>query len=102
MPADSGRPPRSTRLLSAPALLAFALLLAGGILPARLAAQADKAAGAKKEKKEKEPKAEKEVPVFFRSEAPLAMTLTTNIKQIRHDKGENAPWRWESSTPERR
>jgi len=98
MTADSRRPAHSTRSLRAHALLALALLLAGGLLPGRLAAQADKPAAEKKEKKEKDPKPEKEVPPFFRSEAPLAMTLTTNIKQIRKDKGEDAPWRWASLT----
>jgi len=91
------RPTRSTRSLRVPALLALALLLIGGS-PLRLSAQGDKPAADKKEKKEKEPKAEKEVPLFFRSETPLAMTLTTNIKQIRKDKGENAPWRWATLT----
>src|SRR5690242_4488879 len=97
MPTAPVRPTRSTRSLRVPALLALALLLVGGV-PARLSAQGDKPAADKKEKKEKEPKAEKEVPLFFRSEAPLAMTLTTNIKQIRKDKGENAPWRWATLT----
>ena len=32
------------------------------------------------------------VPPFFRSEAPLAVTLTTNIRQLRKDKGDKAPW----------
>lgn len=30
---------------------------------------------------------------FFSSIAPLEVTLTTNIKRIRGDKGENPPWR---------
>jgi hypothetical protein len=101
MTADSGRATRSTRPLRVPALLALALLLLCGLLPAPLSAQGGKPADAKKEKKEKkenEPKAEKAVPLFFQSEAPLAMTLTTNIKQIRKDKGEEAPWRWASLT----
>jgi hypothetical protein len=101
MTADSGRPTRSTRPLRVPALLALALLLLCGLLPAPLSAQGGKPADAKKEKKEKkenEPKAEKAVPLFFQSEAPLAMTLTTNMKQIRKDKGEEAPWRWASLT----
>jgi hypothetical protein len=98
MTSDAGRPTRTTRSLRASTLLSLALLLVCGLLPARLTAQNDKAADAKKEKKVKEPKAEKEVPPFFRSEAPLAMTLTTNIKQIRKDKGENAPYHWASLT----
>src|SRR5258705_13561551 len=94
MTADSGRTTRSTRPLRASAFLALALLLASGVLPARLSAQGDKPADAKKEKKApKDPKPEKEVPPFFRSEPPLAMTFTTNIKQIRKDKGDEAPWR---------
>jgi hypothetical protein len=92
---------RLARLLRAPAPLLFALLLTSSALVALaspLRAQ-DKPAGAKKEKKEpKEPKAEKEVPLFFRSEAPLTMTLTTNLKQIRKDRGEEAPWRLASLT----
>jgi len=101
MTADSGRPPRSTRSLRALTQLALAIFLVGGLFPMRAAAQGEKPAGDKKEKKEKaqkDPKPEKEVPPFFRSEAPLAMTLTTNIKQIRKDKGEDAPWRWAALT----
>jgi hypothetical protein len=30
---------------------------------------------------------------FFESETPITATLTLNIKQITHDKGDNAPWR---------
>jgi hypothetical protein len=98
MNADAGIPTRSTRPLRASVLLALALILVSGIVPARLSAQ-DKPAGAKKEKKPpKDPKAEKEVPAFFRSETPLSMTLTTNIKQIRKDKGEDAPYRWATLT----
>jgi hypothetical protein len=101
MIADTGRPTSSARSLRTSTLLALALILVCGLLPARLAAQGDKPAADKKEKKEKkarDPKAEKEVPPFFRSESPLAMTLTTNIKQIRKDKGNEAPWRWASLT----
>jgi hypothetical protein len=100
MTSDAGRPTRSTHSLRVPSMLALAFLLVSGVAPVRLAAQ-DKAADAKKdkkEKKEKEPKAEKEVPPFFQSETPLAMTFTTNIKQIRKDKGEDAPWRWATLT----
>ncbi len=31
-------------------------------------------------------------PPFFRSEAPLVVTLTTNIRQLRKEKGDKAPW----------
>ena len=102
MDALPRRTTRTARLLRAPAPVLLALLLVSSALvtlATPLHAQADKAAGAKKEKKEpKDPKPEKEVPLFFRSEAPLAMTLTTNIKQIRKDRGEEAPWRWASLT----
>ncbi|HJU89719.1 MAG TPA: hypothetical protein VJ672_10020 [Gemmatimonadaceae bacterium] len=37
--------------------------------------------------------APKHVTKFFDSETPLAATLTTNIKQIRNDKKDEAPWR---------
>jgi len=98
MNADAGFPTRSTRPLRASVFLALALMLVSGVLPAPLAAQ-DKPAGAKKEKKPpKDPTAEKEVPAFFRSETPLSMTLTTNIKQIRKDKGDDAPYRWATLT----
>src|SRR5258705_3609600 len=96
------RAARVAPLLRAPALIAFMLLLASSLLvalPTHVSAQGAKPADAKKEKKApKEPKAEKEVPLFFQSGAPLAMTLTSNIKQIRKDKGEESPWRWASLT----
>ncbi len=31
-------------------------------------------------------------PRFFRSETPLAITLTTNIRQLKKEKGDQAPW----------
>jgi len=33
------------------------------------------------------------VPVFFESQDPIEVTLTTNIGKIRGDKGDNPPWR---------
>jgi len=33
-------------------------------------------------------------PRLFRSELPFDITLTLNMKQIRRDKQQNAPWRW--------
>jgi hypothetical protein len=33
------------------------------------------------------------VSTFFRSDAAIPVTLTTNIKRIRGDKGDNSPWR---------
>ncbi len=32
-------------------------------------------------------------PRLFRSETPFDVTLTLNIKQVKRDKGQNAPWR---------
>ena len=85
--------------------LAFALFgagLVGSLVPSPAHAQAaekdkkDKSAKPKEPKEPKEPKGETEVPVLYRSETPLAITFRTNIKQIRRDKGEDAPWRWAS------
>jgi hypothetical protein len=109
MDADPPRMARPTRRLRASSLFALTVLLGSALsvaLPATLRAQAAPAAGEKKDKgkkdkdkkEEKDPKPEKEVPAFFRSESPLAVTLTTNIKQIRKDKGDDAPWRWASLT----
>ncbi|MDB4882520.1 MAG: hypothetical protein JWL95_1286 [Gemmatimonadetes bacterium] len=47
-----------------------------------------------KEPKEPKPSGEEQVPELFRTDAPLALTFTTNIKQLRRDKTENPPWRW--------
>lgn len=41
----------------------------------------------------KPPKNNGQVSKFFQSEAPLAVTLTTNIRRIRGDKSADAPWR---------
>jgi hypothetical protein len=94
-----------TRTTALRALAPLALLLgaplAGSLAPAPAHAQAEKADKGKKSdqpKEPKEPKGEKEVPVFYRSETPLAITFRTNIKQIRRDKGDNPPWRWASLT----
>lgn len=51
-------------------------------LPATLSAQAD-------DTTKKPPRTTK----FFDSEDPVAVTLAINIKQIRGDKGDDAPWR---------
>jgi len=77
------------------ALLAGAFLASSTTIPARAqdAAKKEKSDSAKKAK---EPKGEKKVPTLFTSETPVALTLRTNIKQIRRDKGETPPWRWAS------
>lgn len=64
---------------------------------------------AKKEKAPKTPKPAKSAaadsaktpkkapnPRLFRSETPFDVTLTLNMKQIKRDKGQDAPWRWAS------
>lgn len=78
---------------------ALTLLLAWSALatPISVHAQAAKdGKAAKAPKAPKEPKAETRVPPFFQSHTPLAMTFTTNLKQIRHDKSDSPPWRWAS------
>ncbi|HLE55451.1 MAG TPA: hypothetical protein VJB15_00065, partial [Rhodothermia bacterium] len=46
-----------------------------------------------KEKKAKAPKAPRDQGDFFKSEKPVAITLTTNLGRVRKDKGEKKPWR---------
>jgi hypothetical protein len=92
---------RTTALRAlAPLALLLGAALAGSLAPAPAHAQAekDKADKGKKSDEPKQPKGEKEVPVFYRSETPLAVTFRTNIKQIRRDKGDTPPWRWASLT----
>jgi hypothetical protein len=54
-------------------------------------------AGTKGEKKSKAmpsgPRNNGQVKKFFQSDEPLVVTLTTNIKRIRGDKADQAPWR---------
>ena len=84
------------------ALTLVAAALAGPLTasPARAQAAAEKSKADKpksdKSKEAKQPTGEKKIPVLFTSEKPLTLTFTTNIKQIRKDKGENPPWRWAS------
>jgi hypothetical protein len=90
------------RALTPIALALFGASLAGSLAPTPAHAQAEQEKGDKKKsdkpKEAKDPKGEKEVPVLYRSEAPLAITFRTNIKQIRRDKGDAPPWRWASLT----
>ena len=90
------------RALTPIALALFGASLAGSLAPTPAHAQAEQEKGDKKKsdkpKEAKDPKGEKEVPVLYRSEAPLAITFRTNIKQIRRDKGDTPPWRWASLT----
>ena len=89
------RAPRRFRTL---ALTLLTGALAASLVPGWAAAQAAPAKDAKdaKPKEEKVPTGEKQVPVLFTSEAPIPVTFRVNMKQIRRDKGENAPWRWGS------
>jgi hypothetical protein len=68
-------------------MAALAILLASG------AAAAAAAAGAAAAQSAEPPRERKHVTAFFDSEAPLTMALTTNIRQIRNDKKDEAPWR---------
>ena len=80
------------------ASLALMLLVAAfmaSLVPDRAAAQA---AAEKPKKEDKEPTGEKQVPVLFTSETPLAITFKTNLRQLRRDKQDEAPWRWASVT----
>lgn len=81
------------------ASLALTLLaaLTATVVPHRAVAQ-EAAAKDAKPKEEKVPTGETAVPALFTSETPIAMTVRTNIRQIRRDKDENSPWRWGSVT----
>src|SRR4051794_12771427 len=74
--------------------LALLGLLAMMILPAGVGAQAPQG-----QKKEKKAKADQQLvphdpaPIYTTARAPLELTLTVNIKQLRRDKGQTAPWR---------
>ena len=74
--------------------LAQLALLSLLVLPAAAGAQAQ--AGQKKEKKDKSDRAalvpQDPAPIFT-ARAPLQLTLTVNIRQLRRDKGQTAPWR---------
>jgi hypothetical protein len=72
----------------------FARLLLLALLPTALSAQAQQG-----QSKEKKPKADKELvphdpaPIYTSGHTPLQLTLRVNIKQLRRDKGQDAPWR---------
>jgi hypothetical protein len=80
--------------------LTLAILAAGlaiSSIPGPARAQA--APSEKKEKKPKEPKdpkGESKIPTFWTSETPIPMALRVNMKNIKKDKAEEAPWRWAS------
>jgi len=62
------------------------------VLPAALSAQAAQAVASAQAPADEAPKKVRTT-AFFDSEDPVAVTLQLNIKQIRGDKGEDAPWR---------
>ncbi|MEO8562777.1 MAG: hypothetical protein ABI601_11920 [bacterium] len=78
------------------------ILLVGSVpclapLVARAQAPAAQAPAGKKEKPPK-PLGETKVPRLFQSDTALVMTFTTNLRQLRRDKGQTPPWRWASLT----
>ena len=82
------------------AVAAAALLAAVLLVPTRAMAQQQKSKTPKTPKAAKtadndSAKAPKKAPNprLFRSETPFDVTLTLNIKQIKRDKQQNAPWR---------
>jgi hypothetical protein len=89
--------PRARRRSALALLLACAAAFAAPTSAAHAQAAKDGKA-AKAPKEPKQPKAETRVPPLFQSSAPLTMTFTTNLKQIRRDPAENPPWRWASVT----
>lgn len=66
--------------------------LLGVIALSSASAQAKKDAKKRTEPKFK-PDTTGKIAKIFTSEEPITVTLTTNLKRIRGDKGENAPWR---------
>ena len=87
---------RHRRSLAAVALiLSFTAAIA---LPAIAGAQAQTETKAKKKKADslgtpKPKKVDSIPPPLFTSETPLAVTFTTNFRQLRGDKGQTSPWR---------
>jgi hypothetical protein len=80
-------------------IIAYSALVLGLALPGALAAQEKKAktpeelAAAKQAAMERALAKSKESEAFYSSTDALVVTLTTNIKRIRGDKSEKAPWR---------
>jgi len=79
------------------ALVVLTAALSASLVPHRAAAQAVAEKDAKP-KEEKVPTGETQVPALFTSETPLAITFRTNLRQLRRDKQDEAPWRWASVT----
>lgn len=92
MDSRTGTTARSARAIRLTVTALVVLSTAAVATAPRADAQAAKDSAAPKE-----PKVPK-VPRLFRSEEPIAVTFTTNIRQIRRDKSEKAPWRWGALT----
>ena len=94
-----GLHPHATHVRWTETLALFLTCCVALALPSPSSAQSAAPTGAAKpHKPPKEPKAELKVPALFRADAPIALTFTTNIKQLRRDKSETPPWRWASLT----
>jgi hypothetical protein len=73
--------------------LVVALVIAALFPAALLKAQEDSAAVKEANAMRKAVKRAKDSEAFYLASTPLELKLTTNIKRIRGDKGETAPWR---------
>lgn len=73
--------------------LFLALVIAALVPAASLVAQPDSAAIKEANAMRKAVKRAKDSEPFYLASTPLELKLTTNIKRIRGDKGETAPWR---------
>ena len=80
-------------------LLSLALVLA---VPAMAQQQSGKTA--KKAPKPEKPDSLKDTTLakFYESEDPMEVTLTFNIKRVKGDKGDDAPWRFHARDHARR
>ncbi|MDO8501301.1 MAG: hypothetical protein Q7S20_05625 [Gemmatimonadaceae bacterium] len=73
--------------------LTFALAMPGGEIVAQAKKKEPKTEEQLKAAVEKAIRHSKETEAFFFAAEPLPVTLTTNVKRIRGDKGDKAPWR---------
>jgi hypothetical protein len=80
------------------ALLVACAALADAVPLRAQAAPAAKQPKANKTPKPPKPPGETKVPALFQSDTAITLTFTTNLKQLRRDKGETPPWRWASLT----
>jgi hypothetical protein len=81
------------RLATVACLGCLALGAASSVAASQASPPAKKAAKAPKEPKQKTAADSLLLLKIFRTEDPMAVTLTTNIRQLRGDKGQDAPWR---------